>query len=1080
MRYTLGLDIGTTSIGWAIVESDNEGVRRKLNAAGVRLFPDGCEPGPGKSTSLAVGRREKRAARRRRDRYIQRRTQLLQLLVAHGLMPQEKAARRELEAHNPYQVRALALDMPIPLHQLGRAIFHLNQRRGFKSNRIADGANEETGMIAQATSRLRNAMVDDSARTLGEFLWKRLSRGQSVRIRMTELGDDQDNSKASDEGYAFYPDRDLLEFEFTKIWQAQAPHFKEVLTDKLRDLLFECIFYQRPLKKPKVGLCTLLGGETMEPRLPKADPYFQKRRILEEINSLRLEYGPGHTPLPLNLEQRDMLMKALTDRQKGGGRQLTFTQMRRVLKLPDVVFNHERKGETGVKCDEVSGVLAHTNCFGDVWWALSEERQREVVARLLEEQDEEALTQWLQSEFDLSENAASTAALARLPQGYGRLGETATRAINRELKDTLIGDRVIVYSEAVNAAPELRHHSDFRTGEIMDELPYYGKVLERQIIPGSGDPGDAEQDCIGKISNPTVHIGLNQLRRVVNRLIKSYGHPDAIVVEIARDLKMSEKQKADFKKRQRRDREEAIRRGEKLTELGQANTGANRALLKLWEELNPDDALNRRCIYSGDVISPAMLFDGSVDIDHILPWSKTLDDSNANKILCTSVANKWKRNRTPYEAWAAHPETWAAITGRLAAVPALSGKAWRFGPDAMERFKDVGGFLARHLVDTQYLSRMAKQYLEVIAPERVYVSTGHLTGMLRRHWGLNDLLPDHNLVQTAHEKNRLDHRHHAVDAAIVSTLNLSLLQLVSSEAGRREGQGLDDVIGSVPPPWESFREELRDALDRTIVSHKPDHGTIGRRKNGEDQTAGGLHNDTAYGLTGEKDAKGKDLVVHRVPLSALKKTHFETGGAYVRDEALRIALWEETKDVSDKDLLQALRAFSRRHPVFKGIRAARVIEPLSVIPITDQAGNAYKGYKGDANYRYDVWELPNSRWKAEVVTMFDAHRKDWRSAVKQAFPTARKVLRLHQGDMVAYDDEVHGSGIGRVVKFRQSGGITLAPHNEGGALKSRDADPDDPFKYFEASPTRLKAASARQVRIDEIGRVFDPHRVKRS
>ena len=158
------------------------------------------------------------------------------------------------------------------------------------------------------------------------------------------------------------------------------------------------------------------------------------------------------------------------------------------------------------------------------------------------------------------------------------------------------------------------------------------------------------------------------------------------------------------------------------------------------------------------------------------------------------------------------------------------------------------------------------------------------------------------------------------------------------------------------------------------------------------------------------------------------------------------------------------------------MRRVRVIEPLAVIPITDESGKAFKGYKGDANYRFDVWEIPGGIWKAEVISLFDAHSGAFTSAIRADCPTARKVLRLHQGDLVAYDDDVFGSGIGRVVKFGQSGTIYFAPHNEAGSLKARDAAPKDvdPFRYFSASASRLKKSRVRQVRVDELGHVWDP------
>jgi CRISPR-associated endonuclease Csn1 len=151
-----------------------------------------------------------------------------------------------------------------------------------------------------------------------------------------------------------------------------------------------------------------------------------------------------------------------------------------------------------------------------------------------------------------------------------------------------------------------------------------------------------------------------------------------------------------------------------------------------------------------------------------------------------------------------------------------------------------------------------------------------------------------------------------------------------------------------------------------------------------------------------------------------------------------------------------------------------VVEPVSVVPIRDAAGKAYKGYKGDANYRYDVWELPNGKWVEDVITMFDAHRPDMSPEQRRPHPAARRVLSLHQNDMVAYDHPQDGYTIGRVVKFSTSGQVTFAGSREGGALKSRDADNEDRFKYFYKSAGAMKAVNLRQVRVDEIGRVFDP------
>ena len=153
----------------------------------------------------------------------------------------------------------------------------------------------------------------------------------------------------------------------------------------------------------------------------------------------------------------------------------------------------------------------------------------------------------------------------------------------------------------------------------------------------------------------------------------------------------------------------------------------------------------------------------------------------------------------------------------------------------------------------------------------------------------------------------------------------------------------------------------------------------------------------------------------------------------------------------------------------------RILERLNVIPIRDRAGRVYKAYKGDANLCFEAWKLPNGRWVSDIVSMFDAHQPGYRSPVKDEHPTARKVLRLYKGDLLALDGD-NGRQIVRVVKFSANGSIQLAAHNEGGNLKRRDAKPveNDYFKYISSSASGLRDMAARQVRVDELGRCFDP------
>lgn len=438
------------------------------------------------------------------------------------------------------------------------------------------------------------------------------------------------------------------------------------------------------------------------------------------------------------------------------------------------------------------------------------------------------------------------------------------------------------------------------------------------------------------------------------------------MVELARDLKLNEKDKEEHNRRIRKDTAAAIARGEKLVQEGFVDNGAHRALMKLWEELKPANPLDRRCPYCGEPIGMRALFSGEADIDHIIPYSRSLDDSAGNKVVAHRRCNRIKGNRTPYERWGHEPEHWDKIAEQIARLH--RSKQWRFGPDAMARVEKDGGFLARQLTDTQYLSRLAGKYLRSLyrtsEDGQVYVIPGRMTAMLRRLWGLNSLLPDHNYVVNAHSgapKNRLDHRHHAIDAAVVAVTTTALLQEIARAAGQAEDKDLDRLFEDLPQPWVGFREDLGAALEGVTASHKADHGRKSPPAHTRDVTAGRLHNDTAYGFSGTVAADGKTpIVVHRVPVSSLKPADFTNPGR-IPDQTLCDALYAATRDRTGKEFDAALARFCDADGPFKGLRHVRVREPLNVIPIRDKAGRAYKGYKGDANARFDVWRMPDGK-----------------------------------------------------------------------------------------------------------------------
>ncbi|QIE45190.1 type II CRISPR RNA-guided endonuclease Cas9 [Pseudohalocynthiibacter aestuariivivens] len=1078
----LGLDIGTNSIGWFLYATNNGQISDVVDG-GVRIFSDGRDPKS--KASLAVDRRAARAQRRRRDRFLRRKAALMKRMAEVGLMPTDPAQAKTLELLDPYALRAEGLDQALPLTHFGRALFHLNQRRGFKSNRKTDRGDNESGKIKDATKRLDEEMAIKKARTYGEFLHMHRSEKPekpSLQPRMNKDGsrtDDRmtktvrtrlsvarrDNAEKEEAGYDFYPDRRHLSDEFEQLWAAQAKYHPDALTDDLRDEIALIIFHQRPLKTPKVGLCLFTDDE----RIPSAHPLNQRRILFETVNALRVAVR-GEAARELTREERDQIVHALDNKKHTksmSGMSIKLRALGKVIKLrTDQVFTLETANRDAIACDPVRASLSHPDRFGPRWPQLDAGAQWEVIKRIRAVQSEaehEALVAWLMTTHALERGHADHTARAPLPEGYARLGLTATTQILAALEAD-----VIPYSAAVAACGW--HHSDGRTGEVLTELPYYGQILDRHVIPGSYDEQDDDVTRYGRITNPTVHIGLNQLRRLVNRIITVYGRPDEIVVELARDLKLSEDQKRDVQRDIKKNTDAAIARGKKLEEMGVPNTGANRMVLRLWEGLG-DDVMTRNCPYSGRRISAGMLFDGSCDVDHILPYSRTLDDGFANRTLCLKEFNRQKANKTPWEAWGNTPQ-WEAIAANLKNL--APNRAWRFATDAMERFEGEKDFSDRALKDTQYLSRIARTYLDALydgqdKKRHVWVVPGRMTEMLRRHWGLNNLLTEGKAAVKA--KNRTDHRHHAIDAAVVAATDYGLINRISKAAGRdeKDGKGAGEVARTTPEPWEGFRADIGAQLDKIIVSHRADHGRIDRegRRKGRDSTTGQLHNDTAYGIVDDQ------TVVSRTPFLSLKPGDIEltTRGKNIRDAQLQKALAVATKGKDGKPFEEALRLFAAKPGPYQGIRHVRLIETLQAsarVEILDATGKPVKAYKGDSNHCYEIWRMPDGKAKAQVITTFEAHGK----IARRPHPAAKRLLRVFKRDMVVIERECEML-ICYVQKFDPANGVFLAPHIEAN-VDARNRDKNDPFRLRQMGTGPAIKAKIRRVYVDEMGRMRDP------
>ena len=420
-------------------------------------------------------------------------------------------------------------------------------------------------------------------------------------------------------------------------------------------------------------------------------------------------------------------------------------------------------------------------------------------------------------------------------------------------------------------------------------------------------------------------------------------------------------------------------------------------------------------------------------------------------------ANRFKGQRSPHEAFAESPDgyDWRVISERAANL--APNKAWRFGPDAMQRFEDEErDFLDRQLVDTRYMSRIATHYLLHTGAD-VWVTPGRLTSDLRWIWGLDAVLAGNGTNEPVNpRKNRLDHRHHAIDAVVVALTDRGLLQRVATLAGKAEERFDKRQLAGLETPWSGFHKAVRESIRSIVVSHKPDHGV-----------QGSLHNDTAYGVVEPPDAQGRSMVVHRVPLTDLTPRQLTK----IRDPAIReqltLATVGATGTAFTSELVAAGESFN------PPVRRVRICEALRVIPtVTNDDGRILKAYKGDSNYCYDIYRNHQGKWTGRVVSRFEANGKQFDPGAKRLPDGTPLLMRLRVNDMIA-TGSISDRRVLRVVKLT-GGKITLASHNEAGNLKVRDSDRNDPFKYLYASPSRLKNLQARSVRVTLSGRVFDP------
>lgn len=979
-NVTLGLDLGTNSIGWALIEFDGTQRPQRLINCGVRIFQEAVDLKT--RTPKNQKRRAARAARRLVSRRRRRRAKLTNLLVRQGLLPKEAQDSQQLEVlyntlGNPYLLRKKGLDEALTLQELGRAISHLAHRRGFLSNRKT--ASKEDGKVKTAITQLDQAIRSQGCRTLGEYL-----AGERDQRRR-------------------YTSRAMYEYEFELLWRTQQKYHPKTLISAFKTSVYNTIFHQRPLKLQKF----LVGNCTFEPnrhRAAKAWPDAQRFRMLQDLNHLQIKDPIKRTWRDLVPDERQKLLSLLEKQQT-----LSWDRARTLLGLHG---GEQFNLEEGRKSELIGNRTAYRlrKILGKQWDELTPTHQNDLVTDLLTIDNEAGFLNRAKTYWVHDDTTAETLAMTELEPGYMRLSLKAIRRILPFL------ERGLTYDKACAAAGY--NHSD----------PLRMTATDKLAPPPP-------------LRNPVVQKALHETRKVVNAIVRKYGKPSSIRVEMARDMKLTRRQREEVMKQQNIQKKANDRaRMILIDDFGIANPSrSDIQKYNLWKECK------ETCPYTGTPISPAMLFSSDVDVEHILPYGQSLDDSYMNKTLCMAEENrKVKHNRSPHEAYHADEIKFLEILQRIQALP--WPKRRRF--DQKEIKTDE--FISRQLNDTRYICREVKGYLDQLGAD-VGITKGEATAALRRRWNLNQILAVDKLL----EKNRTDHRHHAIDAVVIALTDRSLFQKLS-RLSAQSGVALSERGLALDEPWPNFYRDIEIRIGNLVVSHAPSR-----------KISDALHDATAYGYN-ERDK----CFVYRIPLNGSISLS-EIGK--IRDKKVKdlveARLREYNENIrkafgnADSPLLHA----DGKTPI-RSVRISVNSDPNTMLGIRDKKQVPYKFFKFANNHHVEILEsVETNKRQCRFVSAFEAARRvrrDSDSIVNQSTePGWRFVMSLGVNDYV----EVESAGkleLYRVQKMSSGKQVELTLKRLNDALTDTN---DQTLRIRNENAT---TAIVRKLSVDPIGCVF--------
>ena len=812
MKYSLGIDLGIASIGWAVYNLDNP----NIIDYGVRLF-DAAEH-PKTKESLATPRRIARGMRRTIRRRSYRMNAIKQLIIRHHLITSEQinnlyssTQTKNKHLYDTYYLRYNALTCLSSNEELSKILIHLSKHRGFKSNRKKDKSID--GKINNSLEE--NSQILQNHRTVGEML--------HLDKKFT------DKKRNGSGTYNVMIQRADITKEAILILETQRSLGNKLVTQEFIDKYLTILNWQKHFDwggniVEMVGSCQF---EPNEKRAPKSCFTSEKFIALSKLNNIVYTTDTTENKL-LPDEIQQIINLALTRSTKTFN--ITFATIRTILKLPNnAKFNYVRyknndefaeiEKNTKIKELEFKGfhelrtaIESHIN---KITWSNIYNNiilLDNIAYALTYNKTDDEICNALTNVFKNKQHNFAQEETKNIIDAILNNGITFDKNINLSLK--------VLYK----IIPHLESGITYDKACLIAGYNHSQQNNDKHHKLPSIQSLGIDQE----LTNPVVIRAIGQTRKVINALIDKHGLPYQINIELARDIGKSAKQRGEIDKINKENNENNEKLYQEFTKL-YSRTPAKDELLKF--KLCKQQGWI--CIYSGIKINPAEILNGSnaTQIDHIIPYSRCFDDSLSNKVLCLTGENQRKGNQTPFEyiGQSGHnPLAWHNFEEHCQSMNKngyKNGFTYKKLELLLLKKFEQDKFIERNLNDTRYIAKFCMSYIknhlkfsDDSNKDPVKVITGQATAFIRNHWGL----------RKSREENDL---HHAQDACVIAVTTTSMQQKITSFMRARDyGKNYDatytdpntgEIFNHFPEPYKNFRNDIIDKISKVFVSRMP-------------------------------------------------------------------------------------------------------------------------------------------------------------------------------------------------------------------------------------------------------------------